>query len=353
MKQLAAVFLVLFLLNCTKVKNEAPLSNYEIVRLKNLPEAVTNNAVTAGFIDDKPFAFSFAGLDSTKSYSGIHLRSYRYNFSDGSWQQIANLPDTLGKIASAASRVQDTIYVIGGYHVFKDHTERSSNKVHRYAVKENKFLTDATPIPIAIDDQVQAVWRDSLIYVVTGWSDIENRNNVQIYNPYLNTWQEGEAVPDNHTYKSFGASGVIIADTIYYFGGASMGTHYPIQNVLRKGIIDPENPTKIEWSHAVLDANLVGYRMAATVVNNEPHWIGGSTTTYNYNPLAYDGSGGVSPVYRDLFYRQGSLIAAQTSKIPMDLRGIAVLNDSMSVLIGGIEDQQNVSNKVYLLKWKD
>ncbi len=353
MNRIICLFLLLVLLNCTKKAPELATSNWKLSTLKDLPEAITNNAVIEGFINGEPYAFSFAGLDSTKVYSGIHLRSYRYNVKEDSWLQIADLPDTLGKIASAASRVKDTIYIIGGYHVFEDHTERSSNKVHRYVVKENRFLEDATAIPIPIDDQVQAVWRDSLIYVVTGWSDTENQNSVQIYNPTLNSWQVGESVPDNHTYKSFGASGVIVADTIFYFGGASMGKHYPIQNVLRKGIIDPKDPTKIEWSYAVLDSTIVGYRMAATVVNNHPHWIGGSTITYNYNPEAYNGSGGVSPEYRDLAYQNGELKPAKTSKTPMDLRGIAVLNDSMRILIGGIEDQQKVSKKVYLLKWKE
>ena len=51
----------------------------------------------------------------------------------------------------------------------------------------------------------------------------------------------------------------------------------------------------------MLDATIVGYRMAATSVNNKPHWIGGSTTTYNYNPVAYNGSGGVNPSNRDLY----------------------------------------------------
>ncbi len=353
MKHIVWVFSLLLLLNCAREEVELPSSNWQISSLKKLPEPVTNNAVVEGFIDSEPYAFSFAGLDSSKLYSGIHLRSYRYHYATDSWMQIADLPDTLGKIASAASRVKDTIYIIGGYHVFKDHSERSSNKVHRYAIQENTFLEDATSIPVPIDDQVQAVWRDSLIYVITGWSDIENRNTVQIYNPSANSWQEGEAVPNNHTYKSFGASGVIIADTIFYFGGASMGKHYPIQNVLRKGIINAEDPTKIEWSHAVLDSTIVGYRMAATAINNRPHWIGGSTVTYNYNPEAYNGSGGVSPVYRDLSYVDGELRQSQTGKIPMDLRGIAVLNDSMRILIGGTDDHQKVSNKVYLLKWED
>ena len=343
-------FLVLLLASCNHEKEEFKES-WKVKLLKNLPESITNNAVSEGFIEGKPYVFSFAGLDSTKEYSGIHLRSYRYDVSTDMWQRIADLPDTLGKIASAASRVRDTIYIIGGYHVFEDGHERSSNKIHRYHIKENRYLEDGTPIPVPIDDQVQAVWRDSLIYVVTGWSDKENKPEVQLYNPTLNRWAKGTPVPNNHTYKSFGASGIIIADTIYYYGGASMGKHYPIQNVLRKGIIDPKDPTRIEWSYAVLDTAMVGYRMAATSVEEVPHWVGGSTITYNYNPVAYDGSGGVNPSNRDLYYQEGALKTDFSNKFPMDLRGIASINDSTKIIVGGINENQEVSDKVYVLKW--
>ncbi len=347
---LLIVILTVCVLSCKVDQKELP-KNWKVQLLKNMPEAITNNAVSEGFINGKPYVYSFAGLDSSKKYSGIHLRSYKYDVTNKTWQQLADLPDTLGKIASAASRIKDTIYIIGGYHVFEDGHERSSNKVHRYSIKENRYLEDGATIPIAIDDQVQAIWRDKLIFVITGWSDKENMPNVQIYDPKKNSWAQGTPVPNNHTYKSFGASGTIVGDTIFYFGGASMGKHYPIQNVLRKGVINPKNPTEIEWSDTVLDSTIVGYRMAATSINNIPYWIGGSTITYNYNPVAYNGSGGVSPSNRDLMYEDGKFKEDFSNKFPMDLRGIAEINDSTKIIVGGIVENQQVSNKVYLLEW--
>jgi N-acetylneuraminic acid mutarotase len=341
------------MLNCTKEASQNSHKKLIVTTLKALPEPTTNNAVSEGFIKGKPYIFTFGGLDSTKRYTGIHKRSYKYDVHNSSWQQIAELPDTLGKIASAAHRIKDTIYIIGGYHVFKDHTEKSSNKVHRYDIVNNEFLENGAAIPIAIDDHVQTVWRDSLIYITTGWSDVKNVPNVQIYNPSSNSWSEGTSVPNNHTYKSFGASGTIISDTIFYFGGASMGKNYPIQNVLRKGIINPKKPTEISWSHEVIDSTIVGYRMTATSVNNKPHWLGGSTTTYNYNPIAYNGSGGVHPSNRDLSINKEEWRQNFGNKLPMDLRGIAEINDSTKILVGGITENQQVSNKVYLLEWKE
>ena len=351
MKKLALITLLIFVFGCNHNKKKAA-QTWRLTELNNSLEPLTNNSTVEGFIKEKPFVFSFGGLDSTKLFSGIHLRSYRLDVYNNTWEKINDLPDTLGKIASGASRVNDKIYIIGGYHVFKDGSERSSNKVHRYDIINNQYLEDGASIPVPIDDQVQAVWRDSLIYVISGWSNKANVPNVQIYNPETNDWDIGTSVPDNHKYKSFGASGIIIRDTIFYFGGASMGKNYPIQNVLRKGIINDNEPTRIEWSQQVFDSSKVGYRMAITSINNIPHWIGGSKKTYNYDAVAYDGSGGVNPSQRDMYYEDNVLKELSNTNFPMDLRGIAEINDSIKILVGGILKDQKVSNKVFKLEWK-
>ena len=352
MKNFTIITLLIVVIGCNMNEKKAT-QKWHLTELSNFPESITNNSVAEGFIEESPYVFSFGGLDSTKLFSGIHLRSYRLDVSNNTWEQIADLPDTLGKIASSASRINNTIYVIGGYHVFKDRSERSSNKVHRYNIIKNQYLEDGTSVPVPIDDQVQVVWRDSLIYVISGWSDKKNVPNVQIYNPVTDNWEIGTSVPDNHLYKSFGASGIIIKDTIFYFGGASMGKHYPIQNVLRKGIINSKEPTKIEWTKHIFDSGKVGYRMATTSVNGIPHWIGGSNKTYNYDGVAYDGSGGVNPSERDLYYEENELKELININFPMDLRGMAEINDLNKILVGGILKEQKVSHKVIKLEWKE
>lgn len=271
-------------------------------------------------------------MDNTKIWSGIHKRCYRYAISANTWEAIADLDDTQGKIASAASVVKDTVYIMGGYYVASNGNETSSNKVHRYNVNTNTYLSNGTNIPVAIDDHVQAVWRDSLIYVITGWSNTANVPNVQIYNPSFNSWQVGTPVPNNNFYKAFGASGIIIGDTIWYQGGASMGTNFPATSYLRKGVIDPLNPTSITWSYSDLGANCVSYRTACVLSGyyQNPFWVGGSKKSYNYNGIAYDGSGGVIP--RDsIISFEGNLsvyfLGEQISgNITMDLRGASNLD---------------------------
>ena len=324
-----------------------------ITEISTLPERISNNAVCEGFIDGTPYIFSFGGIDSTKLYTGIHLKSFRYNTLTGKTIQIPDLPDTLGKIAMAASRIGNIIYIAGGYHVFKDDSELSSNKMHRYDIKNNVFLDDGADIPTPIDDHVQALWRDSLLFIVTGWSNKTNVSGVQIYNPATDSWVIGSSTSNDDNYKSFGASGIIVKDTIYYFGGARSSKGFGIQNQLRKGIINPSDPSQITWSISTPDSSINGYRMACTAVDENIYWIGGSTVTYNYNGVAYNGSGGVPPSSRIVWTSTNNVVLNKIyqSEIPMDLRGVANVSDKIKYIAGGMMANQTVTNKIYKIEF--
>lgn len=329
-------------------------SQITVSEIGTIPKRTSNNVVCEGFINNVPYLYSFGGIDSTKHYSGIHLESFRYNLTNGEVTTLPQIPDTLGKIAMGISRIKDIIYITGGYHVYANGNEKSSNKLHRFSITTNTFLSDGSNLPVATDDHVQAVWRDSLIYVITGWHDVGNIPDVQIYNPTTDHWLTGTSVPSG-VFRSFGSSGSIIGDTIYYFGGAYSSNGFNIQNKLRKGVINPLNPEEITWSVTTPDQNIYGYRMASTIVGNQVHWIGGSNKTYNYNGIAYDGSGGVEPNNRDLFisitddktFNQNM----NTNPIPMDLRSIARVNDTTQYIIGGMLSGQTVTNKIFKLEW--
>ncbi len=315
--------------------------------LRPMPQRVSNNAVCEGFINGQPYVYSFAGIDSTKTLQGIHLNSWRYDLLADEWQSLPTLPDTMGKIAAAASRVHNVIYIIGGYHVASNQDEISSDKVHRFEVTTNQFLPDGQPVPVPIDDQVQAVWRDSLIYVISGWSNGSNVSDVQIYHPAQDIWIAGTPLPANESYRSFGSSGTIIGDTIFYFGGARFGFNFPAQANFRKGVIDPNDPTQISWSVSVPNANRKGYRMAAAQIGHKALWIGGSELTYNFDGLAYSNGAGVPPAHRVVEYDTETGVWSETNPqpLPMDLRGIADLGNGTFVLLGGMLDMQTVSNQ--------
>ncbi|MDB4107736.1 hypothetical protein N8368_01690 [Bacteroidia bacterium] len=91
--------------------------NWKIEEIGNLPFKTSNNAVALGYHNRDPVIFSFGGIDSTLAYNGIHLKCGSVNLNTKEFALLANLPDTLGKIAASASTVKNKIYVIDGYHV--------------------------------------------------------------------------------------------------------------------------------------------------------------------------------------------------------------------------------------------
>ncbi len=305
----------------------------------------TSNCATVGWGNS---VYVFGSIDSALTSSNIHQRSIKYNTITNSYTILPTIPDTLGKLAASASVINNIVYLIGGYYVYANGAEKSSSLVHRFDLNANTFLPNATNVPIPIDDHVQAVWRDSLIYVVTGWSNTTNVPNVQIYNPSSNSWQVGTNVPNNNFYKCFGANGIIVKDTIYYYGGASNGTNFPNTNYLRKGVIDPANPTSITWSYQAL-TGFAGYRCATLYdsVNKAIVFAGGSNPTYNYNGVAYNGSGLATCNQYALVYKLDGTYykdSFATGKYLRDYRTIAHCSNNKWYLAGGITDSGAASN---------
>ncbi len=316
-----------------------------------MPQAVANNAITGISIEGKQYLYSFAGIDSTKIYSGIHLDAWKYDFQEDSWSQIEDLPDEDPVIAAGASTIGDLIYIVGGYTVAANGSEVSSSKLSILDPSTDTYIGSDNDIPTPIDDHVQAVYRDSLLYIVTGWSNNGNVRDVQIYDTVLDQWSEGTPVPNESAYKVFGASGCIIGDTLYYAGGARYGANFPLTGTLKKGYIHPDDPGTIDWQ--IVEApEALGYRMAAFDYEGKAYWLGGSQVSYNYDGIAYNGSGGVEALDRILEYDPSTGIFTEIyGKIPatMDLRGIAKLGANKFMIAGGMTDEQNVSNQSFLL----
>jgi hypothetical protein len=320
--------------------------------LSNMPEPVANNAFTEAYRGDTLCYYSFTGIGSELTPESIHLKSWRYNSVLNQWQNLPDVDDFRGKIAAGASTIDSIIYLIGGYHVFENFSEQTSAKVHRFNAESNTWLDDGADIPFPVDDHVQAVWRDSLIYVVTGWSNNTNTASVQIYNPYLDEWTAATSVPPTSEYRAFGASGTIIGDTIYYFGGVHIaGFNFLANKRFRRGVINPADPTQISWEYlgdAPVEEN--GYRMACTHFENEAIWIGGAGIAYNFDALAYSNNQVVNPLGQIRTYDSfsGNWTTAQPSPHAiMDLRGIAREDEDSWIIAGGISNNREVSDQVW------
>jgi hypothetical protein len=324
--------------------------------LSPLPEKVTNNAVTCVTLGDETYLYSFAGIDTTLECSGDHLRSYRYSLSTDNWEVLPDLPDPNGgKIAAAASTIKDKVYVVGGYHLAPDCGEVSSNRIHVFDPLTNGYLADGANLPVAIDDQVQAVWRDSLLYVITGWSNTTNVSNVQVYNPSTDLWQQATPVGSSTVWRVFGGSGTIIGDTIYYAGGARSSGSFSATSFFRKGYINPENPYEITWE-GYADPLALGYRMGAATFGDQALWIGGADDTYNFDAIAYNGSGIINPLDRiGVYDPMTGELSEILGFIPaiMDLRGVAELGNGQYLIAGGMLADQEVTNQLLKITIND
>jgi len=320
--------------------------------LADLPVPTANNALTQVNLAGQKFAYSFGGITTGLTYDNIHQRSFKYHVSSNEWTEVQSLPDTLGKIAAAASFVNNKVYIIGGYHVDENGNEYSSNKVHVFNPFLDTFEVDAANIPVPIDDHVQAVWRDSLIFVVTGWSNTTNVPDVQIFNPAFNSWITASEVPNTNFFKSFGASGYILGDTLFYFGGVSGDFSFTARNYLRKGVINPEDPTDIQWTYLGEAPSSPSYRAAASGHNSTVFFVGGGAVAYNFDAVAYDGTGLVEPSSQILQFNSATqfyINDIETNYGTMDHRGIAKLGGGNWIVAGGIDSAQVVSNRTFLL----
>ena len=317
-------------------------------------DPVSNNAVAGIKIGDTAWIFSFSGIDASRRLSGIHARTYAWNPSLDTALTLEDLPGAQGRIAAGASVVKGKIYIAGGYEVFQDGSENSLDELHVFDPYSFEFEPDAKDIPIRIDDHVQVVWRDSLIYLITGWSQDRNVRAVQIYNPTLNEWQVGTSTPSSFNFMVFGASGCIVNDTIYYLGGAAFGSSFPLRPAFRKGAINPDSPQEIEWSFELLDQAIL-YRSACVTDGRKIYWIGGSGVSYNYNGIAYNGTGPVSPLDQVIVYnpQDGSLQRHFLEGLnTMDLRSAAFFSEDSIYLFGGMSEGPIVSDKIKRIQVK-
>jgi len=323
----------------------------EIYYLPELPEPVANNAVVGD--PETGMIYSFGGIDSTLSQAGIHAKTFIYFPDIERWEQVDDLPGNISRLAAAASILGDTIYVMGGYTVLENLAEESLDFMHRLALNSRSFSPDAPAVPLPVDDHVQVVVGDTAIYQGSGWSNTGNTTLTQYYIPSNAQWSQSTRLRNNFL-QSFGASGSLLNDTIYYIGGAADTQGFPEQGFLRKGALT-ETLEDINWSWETIEDAAV-YRAGSFVYNDKVYWIGGGDNTYNFNGLAYDGSGPVHALGQLIAYdpATGSLNVVSTSLPPiMDLRGIAQISENDFCVVGGIGPDLKVQSAVWCINMSE
>ncbi len=252
-----------------------------------LPMAVANNAVAAVENGDGWSLFSFLGIDSTKIWRGVTDVSYRWDVGTAAWRRIEPPPGP-ARLAATAQTVGGRIYLFGGYTVAEDGAEQSVPAVDVFDPITEQWSASA-PIPIPVDDAVSGVWRDSLIYLISGWHDSDNEAAVQIYDPSNDRWQSGTPVPGPPV---FGHAGGISGDAIVYIDGTRVDQDpraFVLEGSSWIGRIDPSAPADISWARLPDHPGPALYRAASTGLEGSVIFAGGSDNTYNFDGLGYNG----------------------------------------------------------------
>ena len=313
----------------------------------SLPAPVTNNAVAAGRIGGEWRVFSFLGVDSTKRWSGIVRAAASWRPGQSGWEALPPVPGPAGRLAATAQVVRRRAYVFGGYSVDSAGKERSVPSVDIYDPVRKQWRAGA-PIPIAVDDAVSLVWRDSLVYLVSGWHDTDNVQQVQIYDVVKNRWSRATPIPGPGV---FGHTGGGAGNTIVFIDGAARqpsGPKYRLVPQTWVGTIDPAHPASIAWrASAAPHPGPLRYRAAAASCGPFVLFAGGTANPYNYNGVGYDGVPS-EPMTSVMAFdtrsgRWRNLLPAPTGT--MDHRALAVRGDT-AWIVGGMRSGRQVSAAV-------
>jgi N-acetylneuraminic acid mutarotase len=310
-----------------------------------LPIPITNNAVAGMQTSEGHAVFSFLGLDSTKRWDGITNRAFRWDVGEPAWKEISPVPGP-GRLAATAQVVRGEIYLFSGYTVADDGGERTLPDVAIINPGTGRWR-QGTPIPEPVDDAVSGTWRDSLIFLISGWQDRDNVRHVQIYDPATDGWQQATPIPGTPV---FGHAGAIVGNTIIYLDGARTNPGRPRYKVVTeswRGLIDENNPTGISWSRLPNHPGPPLYRAAATAVDGWVLFAGGTANPYNYDGLGYDGvpSRPLDGVFGWNAQTSSWYSLPRLTRASMDHRGIVAVQHQL-LIVGGMVGDQMVTRRV-------
>jgi N-acetylneuraminic acid mutarotase len=315
-----------------------------------LPVAVSNNAVALVGDESHYRMYSFLGLLTGKTWRDVTDRAFEYDSVRQSWEEIAPVPGGQGRLAGTAQTVAGKVYVLGGYTVAEDGSEVSWPGVYRLD-PESRQYTELSPMPVPVDDTVSAVYQDRYLYLVSGWHDKDNVDDVQIYDTREDRWMQATPYPGP---ALFGHAGGLVDNQLLICDGVKVvplpeegKRDFVISDVCYLGVINRANLTEIEWQQIAAHPGPPLYRAAAAGVGDRVVFSGGSDTPYNYNGIGYDGNP-ASALTTVLSFEPASQTWSHLPNLKresMDHRGLLVLA-GQGLIVGGMSGDQRLTSEV-------
>ncbi len=330
---------------------DTPDRTWTVTRGPDLPMAMANNAVAAAVVGGRPRLYSFLGIGAARDYRAISTAAFALDVEAGRWERLADVPGQVGRLAATAQAIGTRVYIFGGYEVAADGRETTSPATDIYLTGQARYARGADA-PTPLDDTVSGVWRDRLIYLVSGWSTDRTVDTVQAYDPEGDRWLAATPIPGTPV---FGHAGGLVGDTLVYCGGAKMlgavTPKYGASAECYRGDIDPDDPAIIAWRAISPHPGPARYRAAAGPVRTAAMtgilFVGGTANPYNYNGIGYDGQP-ATPEAASWIYDIGRdvWVAGPTFEAPtMDHRGLVSAGDAWWT-IGGFAGAQDVTTRV-------
>jgi len=350
---LGSLFVTIALAGCTRSQDPAVIPS---TPLPDLPRPYTNNAVAGLRTSGEQFLFSFMGLGAGRTWQDASASAWFLARSTGVWQPLPEVPGSEGRLAATAVRLRGRIYVIGGYTVAEDGSERSTPEVNALDVGSGTWF-ELAPMPVPVDDTVGLAHADRYIYLISGWHDSDNVADVQFYDVETDRWAQATPFPGTPV---FGHAGGVVDGHIVVCDGVQLTgiepRRYEMSDECWLGVLDDRDPADIDWIRIDAHPGEPRYRMAAagSAARAMVVFAGGSAIAYNYDGIGYDGRP-AEPSDRvfafDVVGRRWRELGRLD--IPtMDHRGLVWLDDEL-FLIGGMRAGQEVTDEVLSFRLPD